>query len=912
MLYRVIVPRHPLRLLTPILLSCAYIGLPSAQAQKPFTDISSTAGVGMTHTYIAVDDSISNGAAWLDFDLDGDLDLYMTQRVGANHLFRNNADGTFTDVAASVGADDPLHDGSGASVADYDNDGWPDLYLANADEDVLLRNVGGTFVDVTQTAFPDSYTLDARGITASWGDYDDDRFLDLYVANHKHLLDRDFDRQDRLFHNNGDGTFTDVSTLLGIEHITGFGFTGGWTDFDQDSDLDLYLINDCLQDGEPNKLFRNDGGTDWQAWTFTQVSHVVGAHDCENGMGLATGDYNHDGLQDYHFTNNMSSVLMQNTGGSLIDATFGAGLFVNMVPGSNRIWQTWGTNFFDYDLDGFIDLFMVAGSLHKPEEENPQPDRLHRNNGDGTFTYLSSSSGLDDPGLGRTSAFGDYDGDGDPDLFVVNYGGLAHLYRNDISNGNNWLVVDLEGVQSNRDGIGAKVKVRTPDDHVQTWEVRSGTSMGAGDDKAAYFGLGNQTSVSELEIDWPSGIVQRLSHVAANQRLRISEEATTLLWVTDPTGQALELGSTTTLEWTDNLSGDVQIELLKEGVQQHLITAQTESDGSYSWTIPTDLPVDADYTMRLTSLDFPDLTVSTGRFSIVPSSTYLLVTTPNGGESWEIGSTQTITWHDNFIGFVQIRLLKGGQIVQTLANAAIGIGTFSWTIASTLTPGDDYKIRITNTDNTSIRDESDLAFTLSGAAIPSLTVLTPNGGETLTMGTPYSITWNSSNLTGDVLIRLIKNGALVLKISTGTANDGEFTWNIPTTLTAGSDFTIRVTSLTNPTVTDDSDGMFTIQTAAAKAGATSPEAPATFALEQNYPNPFNPDTRIAYTLPEALPVRLTILDVLGRVVAIPVDAHQPAGTHALTWRAEHLPSGLYFYRLEAGSYQQMRSMLLAK
>ncbi|WP_456426599.1 FG-GAP-like repeat-containing protein [Rhodocaloribacter sp.] len=499
--------------------------LPSpGMAQTLFMD-QTGAGINVLHSGSEVidDDQFGTGAAWFDFDFDGDLDLYMTERVGANHLFRNNSDGTFTDVAAEYGAEDAEHDGAGVAIADFNNDGWPDIYLANADNDVLLRNDGGAgFTDITATAF--TAVLEQRGTTASWGDYDGDGFLDLYVANHKHVLDRALDHHDFLFHNNGDETFTNVSYLLGLNNLDGFGFIGGWTDFDEDDDLDIFVVNDCLHDSLPNKFYRNDGGIDWERWIFTEVSVEVGAGQCENGMGLARGDYNRDGWIDYYFTNNGASVLLKNTGGALVKATIEAGLYDYAVDETGHHWQTWGANFFDVNLDGWVDLFVAAGTLNDPIEENPQPNQLWRNNGDGTFTNYSDISGVNDPNIGRSSVYADYDGDGDPDLFLVNYGGEAHLYQNMNESGYHWLIVDLVGVASNRDGIGAQLRLRTPDFVEQKVEVQGGSSLGGGDDVAAYFGLGENTAIDELEIRWPSGIVQILDNAPVDQRVRIVEE----------------------------------------------------------------------------------------------------------------------------------------------------------------------------------------------------------------------------------------------------------------------------------------------------------------------------------------------------------------------------------------------------
>ncbi|MEZ4700751.1 MAG: FG-GAP-like repeat-containing protein [Rhodothermales bacterium] len=500
-----------------------------------FTDVTAPMGVDVTHDGWDVGGmGIGTGAAWFDYDNDGDLDLYMTMRAGANKLFKNNG-GSFTDVAASAGVTDASHDGSGVAVADYNNDGCKDLYLANNDEDVLYRNnCDGTFTDVTNTPGSDlSDMMQARGTSASWGDYDNDGLVDLYVANHA-VLDGNVapggtarqQAQDYLFHNNGDDTFTDVSSmLLGVDR-EGMSFIGSWTDYDRDGDLDIFLISDCpFSSTAPQRLWRNDGGTNGLSdWTFTETSAAANANWCQNGMGIAVGDYDRDGDQDFFYTddgNNGDSsptragtLLLKNDG----DGTFSDG---TAAAGVSSTSFSWGAGFFDYDLDGWQDLYMAAGRVFI--EQTPDANVLWHNNG-GTFSNVSAGSGVNDANHGRTPIYGDYDGDGDPDLFLVNHGGPTKLFRNDNANGNRWLIVDLVGTTSNRDGIGARIAVSTPDGATQTVETRSGSSLSGGDDIGAYFGLGSNLSISSIQITWPSGVVQTLTGIAVNQRLTITEE----------------------------------------------------------------------------------------------------------------------------------------------------------------------------------------------------------------------------------------------------------------------------------------------------------------------------------------------------------------------------------------------------
>ena len=535
------------------------------------------------------DMGIGTGAAWFDYDNDGDLDLYVTMRNGANLLFANNGAGSYTEVAGAAGAEDATHDGAGVAVADYDNDGDDDLYLANANEDVLLKNTfieNGTpgFTDVTGLTGPEPMVLgglsDERGTSASWGDYDGDGYVDLYVANH---IRRNFNgdittythEQDHLYHNNGDGTFTEVSSLLfgdvdgdSVPDLEGRGFIAAWTDVDNDGDLDIHLMNDCPFGREGNKLWINGGGTDPVTdWTFTETATAAGADYCQNAMGISVGDYNRDGNWDYYYTNGGSARLLQGAGdGTFTDVTVAAGLFDDTVPGGGANRITWGSSFVDYDLDGWQDLVVVAGTIDQTSSQQPQPNLLYHNNGDGTFTDVSAGSGVSSPLRGKTVLRGDYDADGDPDFFVVNYGERTLLLRNtntDVLH-HHWLIVDLVGGGvgfSNANGIGARVSV-TAGGVTQHYEVRSGSSLGGGEDIGAYFGLGTSDVVTQIAVTWPTGITQTLNNVAGDQRMTIVEDTSPLPVELTAFG-AVRSGGDVLLKWqtateTNNAGYEVQ------------------------------------------------------------------------------------------------------------------------------------------------------------------------------------------------------------------------------------------------------------------------------------------------------------------------------------------------------------------
>jgi hypothetical protein len=508
----------------PLIITVLFLSYTNVIGQA-FTDETASAGLNFSHDGTSHPDATNEfgtGAAWFDYNNDGNLDLYVTMRLEANKLFHNNGDGTFTDVAADVGLQDAANDGAGVAVADYNNDGWQDIYLANGEKDKFFRNVNGTFIDVTIDAGFD-WNHASRGTSASWGDYDIDGYLDLYVAHHEPVDGvSNGDTEDRLYHNNGDGTFTNVTELLSAAgNIVGNGFIGGWTDYDNDGDLDIFVVNDCLSPNLiTNKIFRNDGDTHPTLdWNFTEVSEVLGVTGCHNGMGIAVGDYNRDGWMDVFHTDAGEFNLWKNNSGNYSFETNTADLEVNNIH-----VYTWGTFFFDYDLDGWQDLYISAGTLHNSSDDFPEPNYLFHNNGNGlNFTNTSAEMEMDDDARGRTTIFGDYDNDGDPDVFTVNYGEPVMLRRNNNNNGNHYLKIHLVGTVSNFDGIGSRIKVSTPDGLHQYFETRSGSSLGGGDAIDAYFGLGSNTSVLSVEVTWPSGIVQTETNISADQYLTLQE-----------------------------------------------------------------------------------------------------------------------------------------------------------------------------------------------------------------------------------------------------------------------------------------------------------------------------------------------------------------------------------------------------
>ena len=527
----------------------------AAQAADPgdplFADVTETAGlVFRHHEDLSEMQPVGAGVLVLDYNGDGLHDAYLTDSLGPNALFRNNGDGTFTDVAWQAGVADAEGHSNGGCAADYDNDGDQDLYVTNRGPSRLFRNEGdGTFTDASATSGvvdPDP-TLKSTG--CAWGDYDRDGLLDLVVVRHfreltsRTLVEGAFDEEVRslvLYRNAGGGLFADETELLGhtlppsrsrygepLGNLWGAGFQPGWLDYDDDDDPDLYVANDWGTFTNPNVLWRNDGPADDGSWLFVDVSEESGAGVAIEAMSVTVGDYNLDGRLDMFVTNVGPSVLLQGDGESFVNVAADAGTEVAMIGVEKRV--TWGSAFIDYDNDGLEDLYIVSGFLkptinpqNAPSYMKRQHNKLLRNRGDSTFEDVSAHSGADDSGVGRGLAYLDMDEDGCLDLLVGNLGGRAKLFRNTCRTGNNWLVVSLVGTHSNRDGIGARITLEAGG-RTQIREVSGGRSFMGQHMRPAHFGLGSDHWVNRLTVRWPNGIVQTLTDVPANRRVTVTE-----------------------------------------------------------------------------------------------------------------------------------------------------------------------------------------------------------------------------------------------------------------------------------------------------------------------------------------------------------------------------------------------------
>ena len=507
-------------------------------ALPTFEQITSQAGIAFRHRRHQSAHAIQAGAAFFDFNGNGRQDLFLTNAHGPNALYRNNGDATFTDIADKSGLAGPHEITIGVACADYDNDGNCDLLATRIGGLNLFHNNGdGTFSDVTQDA-----GLEVEGhhpASAVWADFDGNGYLDLYVTywidgappaiRGKSLaeLREEFTplaRQHRLFQNNGNGTFRDVTHFLGQSSLHGAGLAAGFLDYDDDGRPDLFVVNDFGQFIKPNVLYRNAGPARGD-WSFKDVSDQARVDAAIDGMGLAVGDYDGDSRLDMFVTNMGDNVLYRNHGGEIFEDTTGvAGVGRGEIPGEHSVG--WGTAFLDFDNDGLLDIYFVAGRLHPAMNAAgqylpDQPNALFHNRGDGTFRDVSKQTASDHNGCARGLAVADIDGDGFLDLLVANFDQPPALLRNS-GNENRWLEVKLVGVQSNRDGIGARLTL-TAGGSRQIREIQSGTSFLSQHSLVAHFGLGRLDRVDELRIRWPSGIVQTLIDLPANRMITVTE-----------------------------------------------------------------------------------------------------------------------------------------------------------------------------------------------------------------------------------------------------------------------------------------------------------------------------------------------------------------------------------------------------
>jgi predicted nucleotidyltransferase len=493
-------------------------------------------------------DANGNGAAFFDYDNDDDLDALIVNGSTRDNfakggdpmvaLYQNDGRGHFRDVTTASGFDRRGW-GSGACVGDIDNDGAKDVYVTAFGADALWRNTGkGTFVDVTRSAGFD----DTRwGTSCAFADYDHDGYLDLYVANYVAFDDKTIPARgttancrfmatdvfcgpkrltgdlDILYRNNGDGTFTDVTVRAGVKDPGYYGFGVVFTDLNDDGWPDIYVANDSV----PNLLFRNRGNGTFVEEGLVSGAALSGDGRPQAGMGVDAGDYNNDGLPDLivtNFSHDYNTLYENGPAGLFTDRSYATGIATTAGP-----YLGWGVKFVDLDNDGRLDIFISNGHVYPEVDKHGLGTRYQQRKqvfvNEGTrFRHASTDigGGLLQEKSSRGAAFGDYDNDGDIDVLVINMNDRPTLLRNDTTSANHWITLRLIGSKSNRDGIGARVRIDTGKRR-QTTFVRGDGSYMSHSDTRAHFGLAEATRVDRVEIKWPSGVVDTATALAADR-----------------------------------------------------------------------------------------------------------------------------------------------------------------------------------------------------------------------------------------------------------------------------------------------------------------------------------------------------------------------------------------------------------
>ena len=518
-----------------------------------YINITEESGIDFKHNSGAfgkkyLPETMGAGSAFIDYNRDGWQDIiFVNGKDWSGHptgnkqemaLYRNDGGGNFTDQTKSAKLDIKLY-GMGIAVGDYNNDGNQDFYLTCLGMDRLFLNQGdGTFVDVTEKA---NIINPYFGTSCAWFDYDKDGYLDLYVANYvEWSIETDLfctldgtsksyctpesymGQPSKLFRNKGNGTFSDVSKIARIADPTSKSLGVCTFDYDVDGLVDVFEANDT----QPNKLYKNNGDG-----TFIEQGMLAGIAYNEDGkatgaMGVDAGDYDGNGTESLvigNFSNEMIN-LYHNEGGFFIDDAP-----VANIGTVSLLTLTFGCFFFDFDLDGKLDIFTANGHLEneinlvQSEVTYKQSPHLFRNIGNAKFVDVANQSAdLMEPIVGRGAAYGDIDNDGDWDLLVTNCNGVPRLFRNENKTAHNWIKIRLIGEKSNRDGIGSRVKITT-ESGTQERTLRSGSSYCSQSELSIIFGLGNDKEISQIDVNWPSGQVTTLTELALNKSIIIKE-----------------------------------------------------------------------------------------------------------------------------------------------------------------------------------------------------------------------------------------------------------------------------------------------------------------------------------------------------------------------------------------------------
>jgi enediyne biosynthesis protein E4 len=550
------------RILSGILLGTGLLLSASTEGPIVFEEIAQRSGLSFVSDSSPTPnknqpETMVAGVGLLDYDNDGYLDVLLVNGAAIpslqketpkywNRLYHNNHDGTFRDVTEIAGVAG-IGYGMGVAVGDYDNDGWPDIYVVNVGKNQLLHNnKNGTFTDVTDKASVGGGLLDGKkmwSVSAAWVDYNNDGLLDLFVSNYcKWEVNKDpycgptpklraychpnnyANLPNTLYRNNGDGTFTDVSAETAIAKYLGKGMGVAIADYDHDGFIDIFVAND----NHPNFLFHNLGGKKFEEVALESGVAYAQSGSALSGMGVDFKDVDNDGRPDLWHTavENESFPLFHNAGGGqFVEQTLSAQLAVT------RTMSGWGNGIVDFDNDGWKDLFVARSNVldniaQFSNRKYEEPNSVLRNLGNGKFQDVSSQAGADFQIAAphRGVAFGDIDNDGRIDAIVTVLNGSLEYFHNISKSSNHWITLSLVGKKSNRMGLGAQVRITGEDGKVQYNEATTAVGYACSSDSRIHFGLGGSRVVREIEVTWPGGARQLLRDVPADQILKLEEK----------------------------------------------------------------------------------------------------------------------------------------------------------------------------------------------------------------------------------------------------------------------------------------------------------------------------------------------------------------------------------------------------
>ena len=822
------------------------------------------------------DKDLTVACAWGDYNGDGTEDLFVANTGGGdNILYSNPGDVPFNRITAQPVAEDGGKS-SGACWADYDNDGDPDLFVANLGDEnnFLYRNNGdGTFQKIDNGPVVNDGG-DSNG--AAWGDYDADGWVDLFVANKG--------QDNFLYHNNGNGTFTRITA--GNVVTDGGASTGGsWCDYDLDGDLDLFVANTGLQ---TNFLYNNNGDG-----TFTRITSGAIVEDGFESYGASWGDYNGDGYPDLYVPHSGQNncLYRNNMNGTFLKITYG-----DLVKDGLRSKSSgWG----DVDKDGDLDLFVSNSDAES---------HIHLNNGDGTFTRYS----IFDPINGWGGAWCDYNSDGNLDLFLCNYGSSNVLLGNTYD-ANNWLKVKCTGTISNKSGIGAKVKIKV-NNKWQSREISSQTGFGGQNSLIAYFGLGSAATVDQVKVIWPSGIVNNFYNVTGNQTMTVTES--------DPIPNQFPVAV------------DDSVTLDQDCTQTlHVLSNDSDPDG-HSMRIQA---IDITGILGIVQIDPGDTTLTYTApkdYSGWDCFSYC-VTDDHGGLDTALVSIEILPGNrppaalndtlsiqrDNIISVFPLINDSDPDGDPLRINSILDAGTAGTVVVNsgdtsvTYIPfagflGDDVFDYVVSDG----KSETDTASVFIMVRIGNRAPVAVNDTVSIVQDSVVTICslMNDSDPDGDELIitEILEEGvAGTIFVNSG---DTSLTYVPPAGFNGDIDF--------DYVVSDGNGGLDTATvfiTVIPVSAVSDQPVPVSFGLLQNYPNPFNPVTTISYALPEKSRVILRIFSVTGSEICTLVNEEESSGKYEVTWNARDrfgkpVSSGIYFYRLEAGEYTKIRKMLLVR